>query len=213
MVLLIVAEGLVREPVVHDTLHLQPVRVARRGSHGVGPARDADRLPDVPLLDVPVKRPGRAAQVRRELPLSAELARQLWTTRPASGKGPIFATRTGTRLMDRNVRRVLHTATEGTSLDWVTFHTFRHTCASILFEQGKNIAQVSKWLGHADPAFTLRTYVHLLDAGLGEAIDLYQVNTGSTQRLQTDANEVSGRKPDSASQSENVEPLQEAATA
>lgn len=25
------------------------------------------------------------------------------------------------------------------------------------------------WLGHADPAFTLRTYVHLMDGGLGDA--------------------------------------------
>jgi site-specific recombinase XerD len=44
----------------------------------------------------------------------------------------------------------------------------RGTCASLLFEGGKNIRQVSQWLGHADPAFTLRTYVHLLDDGLGE---------------------------------------------
>ena len=25
------------------------------------------------------------------------------------------------------------------------------------------------WLGHADPGFTLRTYVHLIDDGLGDA--------------------------------------------
>ena len=57
---------------------------------------------------------------------------------------------------------------------WASFHTFRHTCASLLFapvEQGgggKNIRQVSAWLGHADPAFTLRRYVHLIDDGLGD---------------------------------------------
>jgi hypothetical protein len=28
---------------------------------------------------------------------------------------------------------------------------------------------VQEWLGHADPSFTLRTYVHLLDEGLGDA--------------------------------------------
>jgi D-alanyl-D-alanine carboxypeptidase (penicillin-binding protein 5/6) len=37
-------------------------------------------------------------------------------------------------------------------------HTLRHTCASLLFANGRNIRQVSDWLGHADPAFTLRTY-------------------------------------------------------
>lgn len=34
---------------------------------------------------------------------------------------------------------------------------------------GKNIRQVSAWLGQADPAFTLRRYVHLIDGGLGDA--------------------------------------------
>ena len=28
---------------------------------------------------------------------------------------------------------------------------------------------MQEWLGHADPGFTLRTYVHLLDDGLGDA--------------------------------------------
>lgn len=48
----------------------------------------------------------------------------------------------------------------------VTFHAFRHTCASLLFDDERNIKQVQEWLGHADPGFTLRTYVHLLDAGV-----------------------------------------------
>jgi integrase len=51
----------------------------------------------------------------------------------------------------------------------VTFKTFRHTCASLLFAEGRNVKQVQEWLGHADPAFTLRTYVHLMDEGVGDA--------------------------------------------
>jgi hypothetical protein len=51
----------------------------------------------------------------------------------------------------------------------VSFHAFRHTCASLLFANDKNIKQVQTWLGHADPAFTLRTYVHLMDDGVGAA--------------------------------------------
>ena len=43
------------------------------------------------------------------------------------------------------------------------------TCASMLYEAGRNVKQVSKWLGHADPAFMLRTYVHLMDDGVGDA--------------------------------------------
>ena len=51
----------------------------------------------------------------------------------------------------------------------IGFHTFRHTCASLLFDQGRNVKQVAEWLGHADPSFTLRTYVHLMDARVGDA--------------------------------------------
>jgi integrase len=109
---------------------------------------------------------------RRDLPLSAGLARRLWTARPANGEGPIFATRNGTRLSDRNVRRVLDKAAERAGQEWVSFHSFRHGAASMLFDSGRNIRQVCDWLGHADPAFTLRTYVHLMDGGLGDPLDL-----------------------------------------
>ena len=52
------------------------------------------------------------------------------------------------------------------------FHTFRHTVASRLFAEGRNAVQVQRWLGHHSPAFTLSTYVHLLDADLGEPLTL-----------------------------------------
>lgn len=43
------------------------------------------------------------------------------------------------------------------------------TFASLLFANGKDIKQIQTWLGHADAAFTLRTYVHLLEEGVGSA--------------------------------------------
>lgn len=88
-------------------------------------------------------------------------------------------------------------AAEAAGLPWVTCHTFRHTCASLLFEAGRDVKQVASWLGHADPAFTLRTYVHLMDDGIGDADFLdaavpadhpARVNPGSTQRIETAAN-------------------------
>ena len=54
----------------------------------------------------------------------------------------------------------------------VSFHTFRHTCASLLFEAGRNVKQVQEWLGHHKPSFTLDTYVHLMDAGVGAGLDI-----------------------------------------
>jgi hypothetical protein len=72
--------------------------------------------------------------------------------------------------------------------------------------------QVQRWLGHHPASFTLDTYVHLLDGDIGEPL-LARVNTGSTACMQNDANEVSGRRSDSALQREAVGPMQLAATA
>ncbi len=49
----------------------------------------------------------------------------------------------------------------------VGFHAYRHTCASILFAEDRNAVQVQRWLGHHSTAFTLATYVHLLDGDPG----------------------------------------------
>ena len=56
---------------------------------------------------------------------------------------------------------------EEAGVPWIGFHTFRHTCASLLFAEGRNAVQVQRWLGHHSPAFTLERYVHLLDDGVG----------------------------------------------
>lgn len=86
---------------------------------------------------------------------------------------PVFAGRGGVRLDADNLRsRVLALAAEEADVSWVGFHAFRHTCASMLFAQGRNAVQVQRWLGHHSPAFTLATYVHLLDGDLGGALDL-----------------------------------------
>jgi hypothetical protein len=39
--------------------------------------------------------------------------------------------------------------------------------------------QVQEWLGHADPSFTQRTYVHLMDAGVGGAAFLDEAVTAA----------------------------------
>jgi hypothetical protein len=63
--------------------------------------------------------------------------------------------------------RVLKPAARACGIgEWVGFHTFRHTCATMLFRQGWNAPQVQRFLGHSDPGFTPRRYVHLLDDDL-----------------------------------------------
>lgn len=50
------------------------------------------------------------------------------------------------------------------------FHVLRHTFASVVLAAGETITQLAAWLGHADPAFTLRTYVHFMPASGRRAI-------------------------------------------
>jgi integrase len=140
----------------------------------------------------------KSQHARRDIPLSAGMADRLRARRRDSYAGdaaPVFATTAGTELSRPNVAsRVLKPAAESVGLvaagqdgqpaAWVSFHTFRHTCASLLFDAGRNVKQVASWLGHADPAFTLRTYVHLMDEGLGDA-DFLERGGSSGQRQST----------------------------
>jgi len=123
---------------------------------------------------------------KRDIPLSPGMAQQLLELRRDAHRGPgspVFASNAGSPLRPENVyRRALAPAAieAGFKVEvevngkkkvrsTVSFHTFRHTCASLLFEAGRNVKQVQAWLGHADPGFTLKTYIHLMDAGVGSA--------------------------------------------
>lgn len=115
----------------------------------------------------------KSANSRRTIPLSPGMAATLRELRAQGYRGEesyVWAAPRGGPHQYANVRsRVLQPTGRALGLEWVTFHSFRHTCASLLFASGKNIKQVQEWLGHADPGFTLRTYVHLMDDGLGSA--------------------------------------------
>jgi integrase len=96
--------------------------------------------------------------------------------------GLVFTGPRGSRMDRSNLgRRVLKPAAVAAGLgewvegrsgrhptSWVHLHTFRHTAATRLFRGGWNAVQVQRFLGHTDPGFTLRTYVHLLPEDLPE---------------------------------------------
>src|SRR5205807_7234798 len=84
----------------------------------------------------------------------------------------VFPAMNGEPLRQENLRRrVLEPTAQEAGVPWTGFHTFRHTCATRLFGEGRNAVQVQRWLGHHSPAFTLSVYVHLLDGDLGEPLD------------------------------------------
>src|ERR1700722_1258686 len=142
---------------------------------------------DAPVPHVKVRRalvkgrmgPPKSRYGRREIPLDPLLATALHehhaATEWAGDEDPVCAAVNGSALMPTNVfRPVLQPAREAADLPWVGFHAFRHTCASILFAEGRNAVQVQRWLGHHSAAFKLATYVHLLDGDLGEPLAILQ---------------------------------------
>ena len=77
----------------------------------------------------------------------------------------MFATSTGRTVGHRNfAKRGVGKAAARAGLTGVTFHALRHTFASLLIDQGHDSVFVSRQLGHANPAITLRVYAHLFDS-------------------------------------------------
>jgi integrase len=128
--------------------------------------------------------PPKSRHGRRDVPIPFDVVRQLRERRTASewpgDNDLVFPSMTGTAMMPENLhRRTLKPAAEEAGVARAGFHSFRHYCASALIADGRNIVQVSRWLGHHSPSFTLDVYAHLMDDGVGDPLDLGGVTLGS----------------------------------
>jgi integrase len=134
--------------------------------------------------------PPKSRHARRDLPIELPLAR--WLAAHVAGRDDrelVFPSTVGTILDPDNVaERVLAPACAAAGVEWAGFHTFRHTVASRLFAEGRNVVQVQRWLGHHSPSFTLDTYVHLLDGDLGDPLAPVATNTTTNSRREIAAN-------------------------
>lgn len=54
----------------------------------------------------------------------------------------------------------------------IRIHDFRHSCASLLVNNGANITVVAKYLGHTKIEEILNTYTHLFNFALSEVVNL-----------------------------------------
>lgn len=82
----------------------------------------------------------------------------------------VFTTSSKLKLDDRNIRRMvsLYSAKAGINKN-VSPHTFRHTYASDLLRETKNIRLVQKALGHEDLSTTM-IYTHIVDDEFEKAL-------------------------------------------
>ena len=70
-------------------------------------------------------------------------------------------------------------------------HTFRHTFASELYRETKDIMIVMRGLGHADVSTTM-IYTHIMDSELENAMKSFRAPGGGTMGLGTMLNSMKG---------------------
>jgi integrase len=109
----------------------------------------------------------KSAASSRKVDISPTLRRQLKEWRIASEYSKdsdlVFPSSAGTPLSPANVTsRHFKPALQRAGIEYRKFHTFRHTFASLLLEQGENIRYISGQLGHSSTSLTLDTYSHLI---------------------------------------------------
>jgi integrase len=118
--------------------------------------------------------PPKSRHGKREVPLTVGMARSLWERRKAApgaqASDYVFSTRAGTPYDRANLAKIaLKPAARAAGVPWAGWHTLRHTCASVLFRNGVNVVQVSRWLGHSSPSITMDVYISMLPGDIPEA--------------------------------------------
>ncbi len=83
--------------------------------------------------------------------------------------GAVFTGRRGQLLFAHDVQRRTREQCERLGLPALTPHGLRHVHASLLLAAGVPVPDVSRRLGHANPAITMRVYAHALGADLRAA--------------------------------------------
>jgi integrase len=83
----------------------------------------------------------------------------------------VFARPDGSPLSPDNLSRDWRRALKRFDLPGFMFHALRHTSASALIAAGLDVGAVSRRLGHANPATTLRVYTHQFAASDAEAAE------------------------------------------
>ncbi|MDF4251409.1 site-specific integrase [Streptomyces sp. WMMB303] len=75
-----------------------------------------------------------------------------------NGSGLIFTTKFGTPIEPRNLNRSFQALTTRAGVRKVRFHDLRHTCASLLHEQGASARTIMQVLGHSSIRVTMDIY-------------------------------------------------------
>ena len=75
--------------------------------------------------------------------------------------GLVFTTRHGGMISPANVSRDFKALLQRAGLRTIRFHDLRHSCASLLLDQGVELIVIKELLGHAHLSITADTYAHV----------------------------------------------------
>ncbi|MGB2634190.1 MAG: site-specific integrase [Candidatus Acidiferrum sp.] len=109
----------------------------------------------------------------RDIPMGPWLQRLLREHRKAStAEAFVFASRNGTPLDSHNLLgRVLKPACKQAGLPLISWHSFRHTHATLLSDLGESLKTAQAQLGHACLSTTAEIYTHVVPASQRAAVE------------------------------------------
>jgi integrase len=118
--------------------------------------------------------PPKTRSSRRTIPISTSLVDVFRRLRPRNCEPEqlVFATLKGTPLNPKNLyNRQLAPACDAIELPRVSWHSFRHTHATLLHEVGESLKTAQSLLGHSDLETTLGVYTHAIPDSQRRAVE------------------------------------------
>ncbi len=133
------------------------------GQLTLGPVKtdDSDQSIPIPPGLVAVLREHRAAQLAER-----ERAGERWREH-----GMVFTAHIGTPIEPRNLNRHLDKVCERAGVRRIRFHDLRHSCATLLYDQGVSIENIRDVLGPSSPTITKTIYVEATRKVQRDAVD------------------------------------------
>jgi integrase len=126
--------------------------------------------------------PPKTKNSKRSIPLPAVAVQALYSHRLQQNEHKVkmgslyedndlvFPAENGKPFCPDNIDRYFKPILDQANLPRISFHSLRHTHATLLIKDCKDAKMVSKRLGHYDVAFTMRVYYHFLPEDEKEAM-------------------------------------------
>jgi integrase len=113
---------------------------------------------------------------RRVIPMSCAMRESFRSHRAATLRTApndlVFSTPKGTPLSPKNLyNRVLGPTCDSIGMPRVSWHSFRHSNATLLGEVGESLKTAQAILGHSDLETTLNTYMHAIPEAQRRAVE------------------------------------------